>query len=81
MYTYIQSRFYRSPEVLMGLPYTAAIDMWSLGCICAELFIGLPIFPGSSEYDQLRRIVEVLGPPPKVMYVGVNTSKYFVPTY
>lgn len=34
VYTYIQSRFYRSPEVLLGLPYTGAIDMWSLGCIC-----------------------------------------------
>ena len=36
VYTYIQSRFYRSPEVLLGLPYTAAIDMWSLGCIAVE---------------------------------------------
>lgn len=33
MYKYIQSRFYRAPEVLLGLPYTTAIDMWSLGCI------------------------------------------------
>lgn len=61
MYTYIQSRFYRSPEVLVGLPYTSAIDMWSLGCIAAELFLGLPLFPGSSEYNQLFRIVEMLG--------------------
>lgn len=61
MYTYIQSRFYRSPEVLAGLPYTSAIDMWSLGCIAAELFLGLPLFPGSSEYNQITRIVEMLG--------------------
>ncbi len=60
-YTYIQSRFYRSPEVLLGLPYTSAIDMWSLGCIAAELFLGLPLFPGNSEYNQLSRIVEMLG--------------------
>lgn len=40
-HTYIQSRFYRSPEVLVGLDYDSAIDMWSLGCIAAELFLGL----------------------------------------
>lgn len=61
IYTYIQSRFYRSPEVILGLQYTSAIDMWSLGCIVAELFIGIPLFAGSSEYNQLSRIVEMLG--------------------
>jgi len=61
VYTYIQSRFYRSPEVLLGMSYTAAIDMWSLGCIAVELFLGLPLFPGTSEYNQLTRIVEMLG--------------------
>ena len=40
MYTYIQSRFYRSPEVVLGLPYDIAIDMWSFGCILSELFTG-----------------------------------------
>ncbi|KAH9251280.1 hypothetical protein BASA81_010833 [Batrachochytrium salamandrivorans] len=67
VYTYIQSRFYRSPEVLMGLPYTSSIDMWSVGCISAELFLGLPLFPGSSEYNQVARIVEMLGVPPVYM--------------
>jgi dual specificity protein kinase YAK1 len=61
VYTYIQSRFYRSPEVLLGVPYTSAIDMWSLGCIAVELFLGLPLFPGTSEYNQITRIVEMLG--------------------
>ncbi|KAI8059038.1 kinase-like domain-containing protein [Gilbertella persicaria] len=78
MYTYIQSRFYRSPEVLIGLPYTSAIDMWSLGCIAAELFLGLPLFPGSSEYNQLSRIIEMLGTPPNYMIeVGKNAHRYF----
>ncbi|KAI8880502.1 kinase-like protein, partial [Backusella circina FSU 941] len=78
MYTYIQSRFYRSPEVLIGLPYTSAIDMWSLGCIAAELFLGLPLFPGSSEYNQLSRIIEILGTPPNYMVeVGKNAHRYF----
>lgn len=43
----------RSPEVLLGLPFTEAIDMWSLGCVLAELFLGWPLYPGSSEYDQV----------------------------
>ncbi|KAG0184451.1 dual specificity protein kinase yak1 [Apophysomyces sp. BC1034] len=72
-YTYIQSRFYRSPEVLLGLQYTTAIDMWSFGCIVAELFLGMPIFPGSSEYNQLYRIIETLGVPPDHM---VKRGKY-----
>lgn len=79
VYTYIQSRFYRSPEVLLGLPYTSAIDMWSLGCIIAELFLGLPVFPGSSEYDQLSRIVQSLGYPPAwMMDMGKNTKNFMV---
>jgi dual specificity protein kinase YAK1 len=60
-YSYIQSRFYRSPEILLGLPYSSAIDMWSVGCICGELFLGLPLFPGCNEYDQVARIIEMMG--------------------
>ena len=41
--------------------YTTAIDMWSFGCIVAELFLGLPLFPGASEFDLLRRMIEILG--------------------
>lgn len=41
--------------------YTTAIDMWSFGCIVAELFIGLPLFPGASEYDVLKRMLKILG--------------------
>ena len=53
VYTYIQSRFYRSPEVILGMSYGMPIDMWSLGCILAELFTGYPIFPGENEQEQL----------------------------
>ena len=52
VYTYIQSRFYRSPEVILGLPYEMAIDMWSLGCILAELATGYPLFAGMSSMPQ-----------------------------
>lgn len=64
VYSYIQSRFYRSPEVLLGAGrYTSRVDMWSLGCLAAELFLGLPLYPGVSDYDMLRRITESVGPP------------------
>jgi dual specificity protein kinase YAK1 len=56
-FQYIQSRYYRSPEVILETEYNTAIDMWSVGCICAELFIGIPLFPGNSKWDQIRRIV------------------------
>ncbi|PLN76932.1 dual-specificity tyrosine-phosphorylation regulated kinase [Aspergillus taichungensis] len=81
VYTYIQSRFYRSPEVLLGLPYSSAIDMWSLGCIVVELFLGLPLFPGSSEYNQVCRIVEMMGLPPTWMLeMGKQSGEFFEKT-
>ena len=61
MYSYIQSRFYRSPEVMLGLPYTVAIDMWSLGCILVEMHTGEPLFSGSDQFDQMQKIVKILG--------------------
>ncbi|TYH45480.1 hypothetical protein ES332_D11G268000v1 [Gossypium tomentosum] len=79
VYSYIQSRYYRSPEVLLGYQYTTDIDMWSFGCIVAELFLGLPLFPGSSEFDLLRRMIEILGgqPPDYLLKEAKNTSKFF----
>jgi len=46
---------------LTNARYTTAIDMWSFGCIAAELYIGLPLFPGASEYDVLCRMIEIIG--------------------
>lgn len=40
LYSYIQSRYYRAPEVMLGIKYTSAIDIWSIGCILFELFTG-----------------------------------------
>jgi len=78
MYPYIQSRFYRSPEVLLGLPYDQAIDMWSLGCILYELHTGDPIFNGVSERDQISKLTEVLGiPPHHMLEAGRKTANYF----
>lgn len=78
IYSYIQSRFYRSPEVILGLPYSESIDMWSLGCIVGELFLGLPLFPGTSEYNQIWKIVDMLGVPPRHMIeVGKTSMNFF----
>ncbi|KAF9257809.1 kinase-like protein [Marasmius fiardii PR-910] len=77
IYTYIQSRFYRSPEVILGMNYHMAIDMWSLGCILAELYTGFPIFPGENEQEQLSCIMEVLGVPDKDFVNRSSRKKLF----
>jgi len=55
--------WYRSPEVLMGLPYATPVDVWSCGCIFAELFLRKPLFPGQYEMDQLQKILDLIGTP------------------
>ena len=78
IYYYIQSRIYRAPEVILGIPYTSAIDMWSLGCIIVELSTGSPLFQGENEYDQLFAIMEVMGNPPEsMMRLSQKKSKFF----
>lgn len=81
VYTYIQSRFYRSPEVIMGMNYHMAIDMWSLGCILAELYTGFPIFPGENEQEQLSCIMEVLGSPDKEFINRSSRKRLFFGKY
>ncbi|KKA29256.1 hypothetical protein TD95_002045 [Thielaviopsis punctulata] len=77
IYTYIQSRFYRSPEVILGMTYGLPIDMWSVGCILAELYTGVPIFPGENEQEQLACIMEVFGPPEKHLIEKSTRKKLF----
>jgi len=77
VYTYIQSRFYRSPEVILGLPYDVGIDMWSFGCILAELYTGYPLFPGENEVEQLACIMEIMGLPPKRVLDEATRKKMF----
>ena len=55
---YVATRWYRAPEILLASKkYTAGVDMWSLGCILAEMLLGKPLFPGSSTINQIEKIV------------------------
>lgn len=81
VFSYIQSRFYRAPEVVLEIPYTSSIDMWSFGCILAELYTGFPIFPMESEEELIKKIVEVIGlPPVDFIAQGSRSYKYFSTT-
>ncbi|XP_068140883.1 uncharacterized protein [Drosophila tropicalis] len=63
---YVSTRWYRAPEVLLhSTNYGSTIDLWAMGCIMAELYTFRPLFPGSSEVDQLFKICSVLGTPQK----------------
>ncbi|XP_043935405.1 homeodomain-interacting protein kinase 2-like [Protopterus annectens] len=78
---YLQPRFYRAPEIILGVPNWEAIDMWSVGCIIAELFLGYPLYPGASEYDQIRYITDTQGVPEEsLLNQGKKTGLYFCKT-
>lgn len=76
-YTYIQSRFYRAPEIILGITYGPPIDMWSLGCILPELYTGRPLFPGENENEQLACIMEVLGLPSELHLEKASRRRVF----
>ncbi|XP_009104293.3 shaggy-related protein kinase beta [Brassica rapa] len=71
--SYICSRYYRAPELIFGVTeYTTAIDMWSVGCVMAELFLGHPLFPGETSVDQLVEIIKILGTPAREEIRNMN---------
>jgi len=72
---YICSRYYRAPELIFGsTDYTTAIDVWSEGCVGAELLLGQPLFPGDSGVDQLVEIIKVLGTPTREEISSMNSN-------
>jgi dual specificity tyrosine-phosphorylation-regulated kinase 2/3/4 len=68
IFSYIQSRYYRAPEVLYGLRYGPPIDMWSIGCVVYELLVGEPLFPAEDEQELAEMIEIAIGPPPQETY-------------
>jgi len=77
-FTYVQSRYYRSPEIVLGIPYSQAADMWSLGCIIAELTTGRPLFPAIDENELLELFIMVIGiPPPEMIEKAKKKNKFF----
>ncbi|KAJ1263289.1 hypothetical protein BS78_09G171900 [Paspalum vaginatum] len=79
---YVQSRSYRSPEVILGLPYDQKIDIWSLGCILAELYTGEVLFPNESVPIILARMIGTIGSiDMEMLELGQETQKYFTDDY
>ncbi|KAK4621509.1 Glycogen synthase kinase 1 [Fulvia fulva] len=73
--SYICSRYYRAPELIFGATnYTTKIDVWSTGCVMAELMLGQPLFPGESGIDQLVEIIKVLGTPTRDQIRTMNPN-------
>ncbi|KZT66704.1 Pkinase-domain-containing protein [Daedalea quercina L-15889] len=73
--SYICSRYYRAPELIFGATnYTTNIDIWSTGCVMAELMLGQPLFPGESGIDQLVEIIKVLGTPSREQIKTMNPN-------
>jgi serine/threonine protein kinase len=72
---YISTRWYRAPELLFKFPtYSAAVDVFALGCIVAEMYLGRPLFQGSSEMDQISKIASILGSPGSAWPEGVKQA-------
>nr|CAB3466649.1 unnamed protein product [Digitaria exilis] len=75
---YLVSRFYRAPEIILGLPYDHPLDMWSVGCCLYELYTGKVLFPGPSNNAMLRLHMELKGPfPKKMLRKGAFTMQHF----
>lgn len=78
IYTYIQSRFYRAPEIVLGIPYGVEIDMWSFGWIIWELDTGWPIFPWENEEELILSMQEYIGIPPEyILKKSITKSKFY----
>ncbi|GAB2214640.1 hypothetical protein Droror1_Dr00019000 [Drosera rotundifolia] len=75
---YLVSRFYRAPEIILGLPYDHPMDMWSVGCCLYELYTGKVLFPGPSNNDMLRLHMELKGSfPKKMLRKGAFVDQHF----
>jgi len=78
VYEYIQSRYYRAPEVILGIKYGPPMDIWSFSLIIIEMLIGKPLFQGESELEMLSLISQLIGPPPQeLVESGSRKNEFF----
>ncbi|XP_037637975.1 serine-aspartate repeat-containing protein F-like isoform X21 [Sebastes umbrosus] len=74
----VYNRFLSAPENLLGLPFSEAIDMWSLGCVLGIMLTGRTLFPDTNSHDTLRSMIDLLGPPPKhLIDAGLRSKMFF----
>eukprot|EP01127_Copromyxa_protea_P002495 TRINITY_DN1237_c0_g1_i2.p1 TRINITY_DN1237_c0_g1~~TRINITY_DN1237_c0_g1_i2.p1 ORF type:complete len:173 (-),score=42.06 TRINITY_DN1237_c0_g1_i2:114-632(-) len=74
--------WYRAPEILLGSEqYSIPVDIWSAGCIFAEMASGTPLFPGDSEIDQLYKIFKLMGTPTEATWPGVSQLRDYKPVF
>ncbi|KAJ2855233.1 Cyclin-dependent kinase catalytic subunit, partial [Coemansia erecta] len=83
VYTHeVVTLWYRSPEILMGSRhYSIGMDMWSIGCIFAEMVQRKPLFPGDSEIDEIFKIFRILGTPTEEVWPDITTLPDYKPTF
>uniref|UniRef100_A0A8C4DZT2 Stress-activated protein kinase JNK n=1 Tax=Dicentrarchus labrax TaxID=13489 RepID=A0A8C4DZT2_DICLA len=74
MTPYVVTRYYRAPEVILGMGYQANVDVWSVGCIVAEMIRGSVLFPGTDHIDQWNKVIEQLGTPTQEFLMKLNQS-------
>ena len=80
--SYICSRYYRAPELIFGATfYDCAIDVWSAGCVIAEMILGEPLFLGESALDQLVEIIKIMGTPTQsqILQMNPNSEEFRLP--
>lgn len=73
---YVATRWYRAPEIMLNwMHYTQTVDIWSVGCIMAELITGKTLFPGADHIDQLTRIMNVCGTPSEEFLSKISSEE------
>ncbi|PGH17128.1 CMGC/CDK/CDK5 protein kinase [Helicocarpus griseus UAMH5409] len=74
--------WYRAPDVLLGSrTYNTSIDIWSAGCIMAEMYSGRPLFPGTTNEDQLQKIFRLMGTPSERSWPGISNFPEYKPNF
>lgn len=77
LFSYIQSRYYRAPEVVFGMQYGPEIDIWSLGCVLCEMVTGQPVFPAEDEVELIQMICNIIGLPPASMVKSAPRAHHY----